>query len=134
MTPASILPPDEVPDEEYPLILSTGRLLEHWHTGSMTRRSEALDQIEPVAEIHLSRDDIDSYQLETGKMVTIETRRGEIEVAVRIDPNLPKGMMFMPFCFSEAPANMLTNPALDPFGKIPELKFSAARIREKSPA
>ena len=126
--PASILPPDEVPDEEYPLILSTGRLLEHWHTGSMTRRSEALDQIEPVAEIHLSRDDIDSYQLETGKMVTIETRRGEIEVAVRIDPNLPKGMMFMPFCFSEAPANMLTNPALDPFGKIPELKFSAARI------
>ncbi|MGB1441459.1 MAG: molybdopterin dinucleotide binding domain-containing protein, partial [Candidatus Puniceispirillaceae bacterium] len=126
--------PDEVPDEEYPLILSTGRLLEHWHTGSMTRRSEALDQIEPVAEIHLSRDDIDSYQLETGKMVTIETRRGEIEVAVRIDPNLPKGMMFMPFCFSEAPANMLTNPALDPFGKIPELKFSAARIREKSPA
>ena len=100
----------------------------------MTRRSEALDQIEPVAEIHLSRDDIDSYQLETGKMVTIETRRGEIEVAVRIDPNLPKGMMFMPFCFSEAPANMLTNPALDPFGKIPELKFSAARIREKSPA
>ena len=86
MTPASILPPDEVPDEEYPLILSTGRLLEHWHTGSMTRRSEALDQIEPVAEIHLSRDDIDSYQLETGKMVTIETRRGEIEVAVRIDP------------------------------------------------
>ena len=134
MTPASILPPDEVPDEEYPLILSTGRLLEHWHTGSMTRRSEALDQIEPVAEIHLSRDDIDSYQLETGKMVIIETRRGEIEVAVRIDPNLPKGMMFMPFCFSEAPANMLTNPALDPFGKIPELKFSAARIREKSPA
>ena len=135
MTPASILPPDEVPDEEYPLILSTGRLLEHWHTGSMTRRSEALDQIEPVAEIHLSRDDIDSYQLETGKMVTIETRRGEIEVFLsESTPICQKGMMFMPFCFSEAPANMLTNPALDPFGKIPELKFSAARIREKSPA
>ena len=132
MTPASILPPDEMPDDDYPLILSTGRLLEHWHTGSMTRRSKALDQIEPVAEIHVSRQDIESYQLEAGKMVKIETRRGEIEVAVRIDPNLPKGMLFMPFCFSEAPANMLTNPALDPFGKIPELKFSAARILEKS--
>ncbi len=128
MTPASILPPDEVPDDEYPLILSTGRLLEHWHTGSMTRRSSALDQIEPVAEIHMSRDDISLYQLEAGKMIIVETRRGKIEVAVRIDPNLPAGMMFMPFCFSEAPANRLTNPALDPFGKIPELKFSAARI------
>lgn len=132
MTPASLLPPDEQPDDAFPLILSTGRLLEHWHTGSMTRRSDALDAIEPTAEIHLSPEDMQNNQLNGGEMIIVETRRGEIEVAVRLDPNLPQGMMFMPFCFHEAPANMLTNPALDPYGKIPELKFSAARIMTKS--
>ena len=134
MTPASLLPPDEQPDDAFPLILSTGRLLEHWHTGSMTRRSDALDAIEPTAEIHLSPEDMQNNQLNGGEMIIVETRRGEIEVAVRLDPNLPQGMMFMPFCFHEAPANMLTNPALDPYGKIPELKFSAARIMTKSNA
>ena len=128
MTPADILPPDEVPDDEFPLVLSTGRLLEHWHTGSMTRRSTALDALEPVAEIHLSADDMDAHNITPGDEVTVQTRRGEISVSARLDPNLPSGMMFMPFCFHEAPANMLTNPALDPYGKIPELKFSAARL------
>ena len=132
MTPASLLPPDEQPDEQFPLILSTGRLLEHWHTGSMTRRASVLDEIEPVAEIHLSPDDMSAHHLDGGEMVVVETRRGTIEVAVRTDPNLPQGMMFMPFCFTEAPANMLTNPALDPYGKIPELKFAAARLKVKS--
>jgi formate dehydrogenase major subunit len=128
MTPADILPPDEVPDETFPLVMSTGRLLEHWHTGSMTRRARVLDELEPVAEVHISRPDMTEKGICAGQMVTVETRRGEIQLAARMDPNLPAGMIFVPFCFTEAPANMLTNPALDPFGKIPELKFSAARL------
>ena len=128
LTPAEILPPDEVPDEAYPLVMSTGRLLEHWHTGSMTRRASVLDALEPVAEVHVSPADLEALQISAGQQVRVETRRGRIELAARVDPKLPKGMIFVPFCFTEAPANQLTNPALDPFGKIPELKFSAARL------
>ena len=128
LTPAEILPPDEVPDEAYPLVMSTGRLLEHWHTGSMTRRASVLDALEPVAEVHVSPADLEALQISAGQQVRVETRRGQIELAARVDPKLPKGMIFVPFCFTEAPANQLTNPALDPFGKIPELKFSAARL------
>ena len=134
MTPADVLPPDELPDDEYPIVLSTGRLLEHWHTGSMTRRSEALDAIEPEPEVHISPDDLAAMQAAPGQMMRVTTRRGDIDLAARVDPNLPKGMIFIPFCFTEAPANMLTNPALDPFGKIPELKFSAARVEIASDA
>ena len=134
MTPADVLPPDELPDDEYPIVLSTGRLLEHWHTGSMTRRSEALDAIEPEPEVHISPDDLAAMQATPGQMMRVTTRRGDINLAARVDPNLPKGMIFIPFCFTEAPANMLTNPALDPFGKIPELKFSAARVEIASEA
>ena len=129
MTPASILPPDEVPDETFPLVLSTGRLLEHWHTGSMTRRAQVLDALEPAAEVHISAEDMSDMAITPGQNICVETRRGKIELFARIDPNLPKGMIFIPFCFTEAPANMLTNPALDPYGKIPELKFSAARLK-----
>ena len=128
MTPADVLPPDEVPDEVFPLVMSTGRLLEHWHTGSMTRRASVLDAIEPAPEVHISVPDMTEKGIKAGQMVKVETRRGQIELAARMDPNLPAGMIFVPFCFTEAPANMLTNPALDPFGKIPELKFSAARL------
>ena len=109
-------------------MMSTGRLLEHWHTGSMTRRASVLDALEPVAEVHVSPADLDALQISAGEQVQVETRRGRIELAARVDPKLPKGMIFVPFCFTEAPANQLTNPALDPFGKIPELKFSAARL------
>ena len=108
--------------------MSTGRLLEHWHTGSMTRRASVLDALEPVAEVHISPDDLEELQITPGQQVQVETRRGQIELAARVDANLPKGMIFVPFCFTEAPANKLTNPALDPFGKIPELKFAAARL------
>ncbi len=128
MTPAEVLPPDELPDEAYPLVMSTGRLLEHWHTGSMTRRASVLDALEPVAEVHISPADLEEMHISAGQQVQVETRRGRIELAARVDPKLPKGMIFVPFCFTEAPANQLTNPALDPFGKIPELKFSAARL------
>ena len=128
MTPADILPPDEQPDADFPIVMSTGRLLEHWHTGSMTRRATVLDALEPTAEVHVSPDDLEALSAKGGDMIAVETRRGRIELAARLDPNLPKGMIFVPFCFTEAPANMLTNPALDPYGKIPELKFAAARL------
>ncbi|MEC7305282.1 MAG: formate dehydrogenase subunit alpha [Pseudomonadota bacterium] len=128
MTPAEVLPPDETPDAEYPIVLTTGRLLEHWHTGSMTRRSSVLDAIEPEPEVHMAPETLQGLQVEPGTLVRVVTRRGEIELAARIDPKLPSGLIFVPFCFYEAPANYLTNPALDPYGKIPELKFSAARI------
>jgi len=128
MTPAEVLPPAETPDEEYPIVLTTGRLLEHWHTGSMTRRSSVLDAIEPEPEVHMAPETLQGLQVEPGALVRVVTRRGEIELAARVDPKLPSGLIFVPFCFFEAPANYLTNPALDPYGKIPELKFSAARI------
>ena len=128
MTPAEVLPPDETPDAEYPIVLTTGRLLEHWHTGSMTRRSSVLDALEPEPEVHMAPETLQGLPVEPGTLVRVVTRRGEIELAARIDPKLPSGLIFVPFCFYEAPANYLTNPALDPYGKIPELKFSAARI------
>jgi formate dehydrogenase major subunit len=78
--------------------------------------------------VHINPDDLQGLQAKPGQMMKVSTRRGDINLAARVDPALPKGMIFIPFCFTEAPANMLTNPALDPYGKIPELKFSAARV------
>lgn len=131
--PTEILPPDEVPDEAFPLVLTTGRLLEHWHTGSMTRRASVLDALEPDAHVHVNPDDLGRWNLSPGERVRVATRRGAIELATRSDPNVPQGVVFIPFCFTEAAANFLTNPALDPFGKIPELKFAAARLEPAAP-
>ena len=128
MTPAAVLPPDECPDEAFPMVLTTGRLLEHWHTGSMTRRAGVLDRLEPAAEAHLNPGDLSALGAKPGNVVRVVTRRGEVSLFARSDAAVPAGMVFMPFCFTEAPANLLTNPALDPFGKIPELKFCAARV------
>ena len=128
LVPANVLPPDEIPDDEYPMVLSTGRVLEHWHTGSMTRRSDVLDAIEPEAVAFMSPKDLWRLQLTPGDRIRLETRRGAVEVKVRSDRDVPAGMVFMPFCYAEAAANLLTNPALDPFGKIPEFKFCAARV------
>ena len=128
IVPANVLPPDEVPDAEFPMVLSTGRVLEHWHTGSMTRRAEVLDAIEPEAVAFMSPGDLWKMRLQPGDFVRLETRRGAVEVKVRSDRDVPVGMVFMPFCYAEAAANLLTNPALDPFGKIPEFKFCAARV------
>src|ERR1700686_2314585 len=125
--PARVLPPDELPDAEYPMVLSTGRVLEHWHTGSMTRRSQVLDQIEPEAVAFMSPKDMRRMKVWPGDLVRLETRRGAVEVKVRSDRDVPENMVFMPFCYAEAAANLLTNPALDPFGKIPEFKFCAVR-------
>jgi formate dehydrogenase major subunit len=94
----------------------------------MTRRATVLDALEPEPEVHVSPADLQSLQVSAGDLIRVVTRRGEIALAARVDPKLPAGMIFIPFCFNEAPANMLTNPALDPYGKIPELKFSAARL------
>jgi formate dehydrogenase major subunit len=128
IVPAHVLPPAEVPDDDYPMILSTGRVLEHWHTGSMTRRAHVLDSIEPEAVAFLSPRDLRRLDLFPGDMMRLETRRGAVEIKVRSDRDVPENMVFMPFCYAEAAANLLTNPALDPFGKIPEFKFCAARV------
>ncbi|MBC8242385.1 MAG: formate dehydrogenase subunit alpha, partial [Alphaproteobacteria bacterium] len=130
IVPADIIPPDELPDEDYPLVLTTGRMLEHWHTGSMTRRATVLDSLEPEAIVGLNRKDMNRLGFAPGDMARVSTRRGAIELTVRQNPNCPEGLVFIPFCFAEAPANVLTNPQLDPFGKIPEFKFCAARVEK----
>ena len=128
IVPAHIRPPDELPDAEYPMVLSTGRVLEHWHTGAMTRRSGVLDEIEPEAMACMSPRELHRLNLAPGDMLRLETRRGAVELKVRADGDVPVGMVFLPFCYAEAAANLLTNPALDPSGKIPEFKFCAARV------
>ncbi len=119
---------DELPDAGYPLILITGRQLEHWHTGAMTRRSRVLDAIEPepVASVHPS--DLERLGITPGAQMLLTTRRGQVTVRARVDTALQLGQVFLPFCYREAAANLLTNQALDPFGKIPEFKFCAAKI------
>ncbi|MEM1162773.1 MAG: formate dehydrogenase subunit alpha [Pseudomonadota bacterium] len=128
LVPTDLVPPDELPDDEFPMVLTTGRMLEHWHTGAMTRRATHLDaqEGEPVVSMHPK--DFGRMGLTRGQQVTVETRRGAITLTLRADRDVTQGMLFIPFCFVEAPANFLTNPQLDPFGKIPEFKFSAARI------
>ncbi len=128
IVPTDLVPPDEVPDEDFPLVLTTGRMLEHWHTGAMTRRASVLDALEPQPVVSMHPKDIGRAGLQVGQQVTVETRRGAITLILRADRDVSSGMLFIPFCFTEAPANMLTNPQLDPFGKIPEFKFCAARI------
>ncbi len=121
---------DELPDDEYPMYLSTGRILEHWHTGVMTRRAARLDDIEPEAMVDMNANDIIRYGLQPGERVRVVTRRGSVELPVRSDGRLVEGQLFLPFCYAEAPANQLTNPTLDPFGKIPEFKVCAARLEK----
>jgi formate dehydrogenase major subunit len=125
---AKYTPPDEVPDADYPFILTTGRQLEHWHTGAMTRRATVLDALEPSAVASLSRGTIARLGIAPGDMVRVTTRRGTVELTARQDDGIPDGVVFIPFAFVEAAANLLTNPALDPFGKIPEFKFCAAKV------
>jgi formate dehydrogenase major subunit len=126
--PADIIPADERPDEAYPLVLITGRQLEHWHTGSMTRRAAVLDALEPdpVALVHPL--DLSAMGGKPGDVVTIESRRGKVVLYARADDSSPRGAVFVPFCYYEAAINKLTNDALDPFGKIPEFKYCAVRV------
>jgi formate dehydrogenase major subunit len=131
--PADLISAAERPDAEYPIVLITGRQLEHWHTGSMTRRALALDSIEPepVASVHPL--DLESLAVPPGGTLTIESRRGKISLYARADDGMPRGTVFVPFCYYEAAANMLTNPVLDPFGKIPEFKYCAVKISPGGP-
>ncbi|MGH6953454.1 MAG: molybdopterin oxidoreductase family protein, partial [Alphaproteobacteria bacterium] len=126
--PASIIPPNEQPDDDYPMILTTGRQLEHWHTGAMTRRASVLDELEPEAVASLAPAELRRLGIKAGDAIRVATRRGAIELTARADSAVPEGVVFIPFCFYEAAANLLTNPALDPFGKIPEYKFCAAKV------
>ncbi len=128
LVPAGGLAPAESPDAEYPFLLSTGRVLEHWHTGSMTRRSAVLDTLQGVPAINVSPADMARLGLAEGAMVRLESRRGSVQAVAAADSRLSAGALFMPFCFTEAAANLLTNPALDPVAKIPELKVSAVRL------
>jgi formate dehydrogenase major subunit len=111
-------------------VLTTGRQLEHWHTGAMTRRASTLDAIEPEAVACLSRGELARLQATPGDLLRVSTRRGTVELTARQDDAMPDGVVFIPFCYTEAAANLLTNPALDPFGKIPEFKFCAARVEK----
>ena len=128
IVPADLLPPDELPDDEYPLVLTTGRLLEHWHTGAMTRRASKLDALEPEAIAGLNPKEMNRLGIRPGEFIKVSTRRGQVVLKARADRDVAEGMVFIPFCFTEAAANLLTNPQLDPFGKIPEFKFCAARV------
>jgi formate dehydrogenase major subunit len=128
IVPTELVPADELPDADYPMVLTTGRMLEHWHTGAMTRRAATLDALEPEAVALLNQGDVARLGLAPGDMVQVETRRGQIVLKVRQDGEVPEGVVFIPFCFAEAAANLLTNPQLDPYGKIPEFKFCAARV------
>ncbi len=128
LVPTQLIPPAELPDSEYPMVLSTGRMLEHWHTGAMTRRASTLDALEPEAVAMLHPREFAERGLESGDKIQVTTRRGSVALVARQDRQVPMGMVFIPFCFDEAPANLLTHPLLDPYGKIPEFKFCAARV------
>jgi len=128
LVPAQWLPAKELPDGEYPLVLNTGRLLEHWHTGSMTRRSYALDTIAPVAEVYMHPKDAADRGLLHGQMARVRSRRGKIELQVRVSHREQLGNCFIPFHFREAAANLLTIDEIDPYGKIPEFKFCAIQV------
>jgi formate dehydrogenase major subunit len=128
LVPADIIPANERPDAEYPMVLITGRQLEHWHTGSMTRRATVLDAIEPMATVSMNRAEMAKQGLQAGDVVTIQSRRGEIAIHVREDDGTPTGVVFIPFAYYEAAANKLTNSAYDPVAKIPEFKYCAVRV------
>jgi formate dehydrogenase major subunit len=127
-SPAEYTQGDEPPDEEYPFVLITGRVLEHWHTGAMTRRAGVLDAIEPAPMVSMHPSDMDALGIEAGGPVRLTTRRGTIVAHARRDASSPKGAVFIPFAYVEAAANLLTNPKLDPYGKIPEFKYCGVRV------
>ena len=118
----------ELPDDEYPFIFMTGRQLEHWHTGTMTRHSRVLNTIEPWPYILINPEDLRALEMESGDLLEVESRRGKLTVATRVDEGMQPGVVMMPFTYNEAAANLITNDALDPFGKIPEFKFCAIRV------
>jgi len=133
--PTPFREPAEMPDAEYPFVLSTGRVLYHFHTATMTRQSAGLDELYPGGEVQVNPDDAEELGLEHGAMAEVASRRGAVRARVLVTDTVPKGMVYMPFHFREAPANVLTNDALDPVSKIPELKVCAVKLsRATEPA
>jgi len=126
--PADIIPADEQPDTDYPLVLITGRQLEHWHTGSMSRRSAVLDAIEPDPVAWMHPLELAALGVLPGELMTIASRRGQVSLYARADEGTPRGAVFVAFCWFEAAINKLTNPALDPVAKIPEFKYCAVKV------
>jgi len=128
LVPADIIPANERPDADYPFVLITGRQLEHWHTGSMTRRSSVLDALEPMATASMGGHDMRALGVGPGDVITVRSRRGTVTLHLRQDDGTPRGTVFIPFAYYEAAANLMTNAALDPVGKIPEFKYCAVAI------
>ena len=129
LVPTQLIHANELPDAQYPFVLITGRQLEHWHTGSMTRRSQVLDALEPTATASMCAPDLHRLGVRAGDVITVRSRRGEVVLRVRQDDGTPEGAVFIPFAYHEAAANLMTNPALDPFGKIAEVKFCAVSVQ-----
>ncbi|MEO6033380.1 MAG: molybdopterin-dependent oxidoreductase, partial [Burkholderiaceae bacterium] len=129
LVPADIIPAAERPDADYPFVLITGRQLEHWHTGSMTRRASVLDALEPIATASMHGLDLAAMGLQAGDVVSLRSRRGEVVLHTRRDDGTPRGAVFVPFAYYEAAANLMTNAALDPIGKIPGFKYCAIQVR-----
>ena len=134
MVPAEFAPPAELPNPDYPMVLTTGRLLEHWHTGTMTRRAVALDAIEGEPHVDMHPEDMRTLGLADEDWATVTSRRGSITLKVRGSRSPGRGAVFIPFCWREAAANVLTIDELDPYGKIPEFKFCAVKVERASPA
>ncbi|HEU4752184.1 MAG TPA: molybdopterin dinucleotide binding domain-containing protein, partial [Armatimonadota bacterium] len=128
--PAEFAPPQELPDTEYPYVLNTGRMLQHWHTGTMTRRAKALDEIAPEPFVEIHPEDAAALEIAAGEPVRVTSRRGSLVAPARITSRTGRGSVFMPFHFREAAANLLTNDALDPVAKIPEFKYCAVRLEK----
>ena len=128
LVPVDVIAAHEQPDSDYPMVLITGRQLEHWHTGSMTRRATVLHALEPAATASMCASDMARLELQPGQRIRVASRRGAVELMLRQDDGTPAGTVFIPFAFVEAAANELTHAALDPFGKIPEFKYCAVRV------
>ncbi|MFQ5421571.1 MAG: molybdopterin oxidoreductase family protein, partial [Anaerolineae bacterium] len=122
------VPPDELPDEEYPLMLTTGRVIYHWHGGEMTRRARGLEAVYPEALVEIHPKDAQKAHIDDGRLMKVASRRGEITAKAQVTDRVEPGLIFTTFHFPESAANFLTNPALDPQAKIPEYKVCAVRI------
>ena len=130
--PAQYTKAAELPDAEYPIIFITGRQLEHWHTGTMTRHAKVLNAIEPDPHIFIHSNDLEKLGMQSGQPLTVESRRGKITAAARADDHVQEGSVMMPFAYNEAAANLITNDAFDPSAKIPEFKFCAVKLYQES--